>query len=193
MFGNLPVRAWDPGEKRKKDAHHHSGLFFKNSFCKPSRSKLRAAYTLGKPGKDSVYIKMVALTDLKETAVGKPAMQKRPGTPTAAFGEMLVQDHSKSTAELGRFMAKGGLAHPAEMDDKGERQKAGLESLEGRAFDREFARMMVEGHNKAIALMKEIVADASDAELKAWASGKIQVLERHLGHALALQKEPGQK
>lgn len=138
---------------------------------------------------DQQFFNRVALTDLKEIEVGKLAQQKRPGTPTAAFGQMLVSDHSASSQELKSLASKTGITLPSELDKNGKAVTDSLSGLQGKEFDTRFAAMMVDGHKEAIALMKEISEYAAKTEFRKWASEKIPVLESHLSHAEQLQQQ----
>lgn len=170
-----------------------------NGADEASRGEVQTEESMAKTESDSEtnadqdFFSRVALTDLKEIEVGKLAQQKRPNTPVSSFGKMLENDHTQSSTELKPLANKAGVVLPTEPDAKAKQDKEKLQSLEGQEFDMQFATMMVEGHNNAIALMKEIANNATDENFRSWASGKIPVLQSHLKHAQDLQNQVQKK
>jgi putative membrane protein len=71
------------------------------------------------------------------------------------------KDHQKMMAKHQRIISK-------------------LNALSGSDFDKEYMDMMVEDHQKAVALFERQAARGGDADIKSWASGKVPALREHL-------------
>ena len=132
-----------------------------------------------------------------EITLGKEAKMK--GTAAVKkYGEMLVKDHSTADKELTAMAKKKGLAKipavtPATEEEKAEMKAqhesmAGLKKLKGADFDREYLRMMVEGHDKELAKSDVFLASAQDADLKTTLEARKTSLQRHADAARELQK-----
>ncbi len=135
--------------------------------------------------------------NLMEVDMGKLA--QRLGTaPVKKYGQMLVTDHSTADTKLLEFAKKRGLARlPAAKADsdaeKAEMKKqmeemAALEKLKGADFDREYLRMMVEGHDKELAGTAGHQEASADDELDTLLADRKVSLQRHSDNAKELQK-----
>jgi putative membrane protein len=58
----------------------------------------------------------------------------------------------------------------------------------GEDFDKEYCALMSKAHKKAIDEFEKEAEHGDDLDLKAWAGGKIQVLQEHLSMAESLDK-----
>ncbi|MBA2540898.1 MAG: DUF4142 domain-containing protein [Deltaproteobacteria bacterium] len=135
--------------------------------------------------------------NLMEVDMGKLA--QRLGTAAVKkYGQMLVTDHSTADTKLLAFAKKRGLARlPAAKADsdaeKAEMKKqmeemAALEKLKGADFDREYLRMMVEGHDKELAGTAGHQEASADDELDTLLADRKVSLQRHSDNAKELQK-----
>ena len=135
--------------------------------------------------------------NVMEIDMGKQAKLK--GTAAVKkYGDMLIKDHSTADKELTAMTKKKGLAKipadvPATETEKTEMKKmmdemAALKKLKGADFDREYLRMMVEGHEKELAKSDVFIASAQDADLKATLESRKTTLTRHADAAKELQK-----
>jgi len=132
-----------------------------------------------------------------EVTMGKDA--KARGTAAVKrYGEMLIKDHSTADKELTALAKKKGLAKipaatPATEEEKTEMKTQhdammGLKKLKGADFDREYLRMMVEGHDKELAKSDVFIATAQDMDLKTALEARKTSLQRHADAARELQK-----
>ena len=135
--------------------------------------------------------------NVMEIDMGKQAKLK--GTAAVKrYGEMLIKDHSTADKELTAMTKKKGLAKipadvPATETEKAEMKQTmeamtALKKLKGADFDREYLRMMVEGHEKELAKSDVFIASANDADLKTMIEARKTSLTRHADAAKELQK-----
>jgi putative membrane protein len=135
--------------------------------------------------------------NLMEIDMGKHAKLK--GTAAVKrYGEMLIKDHSTADKELMAMAKKKGLAKipadkPATETEKQEHKDqhdamTALKKMKGADFDREYLRMMVDGHEKELAKSDVYIASAQDGDLKTALEARKTTLTRHADAARELQK-----
>lgn len=132
-----------------------------------------------------------------EIKLGKLA-QASGTAPVKKYGQQLVTDHTTADKDLAAFAKKRGLnTLPAEKADtdtaKTEMKKmmdemAGLKKLKGADFDREYLRMMVEGHDKELAGTAGHQEASQDDELDTLLENRKTSLQRHSDTAKELQR-----
>jgi putative membrane protein len=135
--------------------------------------------------------------NVMEIDMGKQAKAK--GTAAVKrYGETLIKDHGAADKELTALAKKKGVAKipadvPATETEKAEMKKmmddmAALKKMKGADFDREYLRLMVEGHESELAKSDVFIASAQDAELKTLIETRKTSLQRHADTAKELQK-----
>ena len=133
--------------------------------------------------------------NVEETTMGKLA-GKQGTAGTKKYGAMLVTDHTKSDKELAAFAKKHGLAKipdevPTTEAEKADAAKktdmmASMKTMKGAAFDAMYLQMMVEGHEKELAMQPQWIAGTADADMKAMLDKRTTTLTKHRDDASAL-------
>ncbi|HUS27212.1 MAG TPA: DUF4142 domain-containing protein [Kofleriaceae bacterium] len=132
-----------------------------------------------------------------EIDLGNAAAKKAMTDAVKEYGKMLVKDHGESDKALLALAKKTGQVIPAEKpaddiekkekaDDKA--QAAKLKTLKGADFEREYLRMMVQGHEKELGKIDANIAKVENAELADALKAKKPVLQHHADSARELQK-----
>jgi putative membrane protein len=132
-----------------------------------------------------------------EVEMGKLA-QRVGSQPVKRYGEMLVTDHTTADKQLVTFAKARGLAvipapkaetdaEKKEMKDKMDEMTA-LKKLKGADFDREYLRMMVNGHDQELAKTDGFISKSGDPDLDAMLEARRTSLQRHSDGAKELQK-----
>ncbi len=135
--------------------------------------------------------------NLMEIDMGKLA--QRMGTQAVKkYGQQLVTDHQTADTKLSAFAKKRGVATipAAKADSEAEKAEmkeqmdamAALKKLKAADFDREYLRMMVEGHDKELAATPGHIEASADDELDTMLSDRKVTLQRHSDNAKELQK-----
>ncbi len=132
-----------------------------------------------------------------EIQMGKLA-QTSGTAPVKKYGQQLITDHTTADKDLAAFAKKRGLNKlPDEKVDtdtaKVEMKKmmeemGGLKKLKGADFDREYLRMMVEGHDNELAGTAGHKEASQDDELDTLLENRKTTLQRHSDNAKELQK-----
>jgi putative membrane protein len=122
-----------------------------------------------------------------EVSMGQLAQQNAQSQDVKDYGQMLVTDHGAANQQAQQAASSIGLSNPPTGPNK--KQMADhdkLAKLNGTAFDRAFARHMVQDHKKDIAEYKK-EARHSDAAGD-YAKATLPNLDKHLKGAQTLAK-----
>lgn len=133
------------------------------------------------------FIDLVAASDAYEVAAAKLAQNMGKSDEVKSFADMMVKDHTTSSANLRTAVAEagGGLIVEPTMSDKQQRDLNELRGA-GENFDAMYAQQQVAAHEEALALLKGQAAGGTVEQLKAFATNTAKVVEGHLGHAREL-------
>jgi putative membrane protein len=144
-----------------------------------------------KPMSDQDFVDFAAQTDMTEANLGQLAQDKAAAQPIKDYAQMLTTDHTNDYNALTAAAGKANLTVPKGLDAAHDKMIAPMEKLKGAAFDRQFLKAMVTGHEHAIAVYKAESNDAQNADIKAYATQALPTLEKHLHDAETLEKNPG--
>lgn len=128
---------------------------------------------------DKSFMMTAARIDMTEAHKGQMAESQAAATDVKDFGRTLVQDHTQSYEHLSALAAKEGVKIPRGISASAP-GIAPLAHLKGNRFDRQFAREEVSADQQALAVFKRESEHGHDADVKAYASSTIPVLENDL-------------
>lgn len=132
------------------------------------------------------FFHQAAMNGMAEVELGKLAAAQGGSSAVREYGQQMVADHGKANAELMALAGKHDADLPTSLDADHRAIHDRLQGLNGIAFDRSFADVMVANHGKAITLF-ESGADLDDAEVAQFAGDKLPTLRLHATHAQRLQ------
>jgi putative membrane protein len=135
------------------------------------------------------FIAEAATSDMFEIASSKLALQ-RSDSATKAFAQQMIDDHSKTTAELKGLVGKAAesTAIPTAMTSSQQSMLDKLNGLQGDDFTKQYHSDQESAHKDAVDLFKRYGKGGKNASLKAWATKTTPALEHHLQMATALNK-----
>jgi putative membrane protein len=132
---------------------------------------------------DKQFIQKAATGGMAEVELGKLAQEKASSPEVKAFGQMMVDDHSKANDELKTLASEKGITLPTDAGAAHKAKISKLEGLSGEQFDRAYMQEMLKDHKKDVADFKRTAKSSKDQDLKDWAAKKVPTLEQHLQHA----------
>lgn len=138
---------------------------------------------------DRQFLEKAAAGGMAEVALGNMARERGGSDAVRQFGERMVKDHTGANEQVNRLAVARGVGTPADSDRHQRRTMERLGKLEGTAFDQEFAKAMVEDHERTVELFEKQSRRGDDAELKAFATKTLPTLRDHLAGARALQQK----
>lgn len=142
---------------------------------------------------DSQFLVDQAEINLAEIELGKLAQTKGTNPEVKKFGKMMVDDHTKAASEASALAKTKNFTLPTSLTEEGQEEYNKLNEKSGADFDKKFADMMIDGHEKAINKLEKASKDAKDADVRTWASNNIAGLTAHLEHAKMLKQNLDKK
>jgi putative membrane protein len=139
------------------------------------------------------FASQAAVIGKAEIELGQLAAQQSQDDDVREYAQRMVKDHKAAASKLEKVAKQTNLMLPESLDAEHEALKQKLSGLQGDAFDREYAKAMAKGHDKAVALFEAASqAPQMTSELKEFAASTLPTLREHdkLAHSLnADQKE----
>ena len=129
---------------------------------------------------DRQFAREAAAGGLAEVKLGQLAVDKGNSDVVKTFGQKMVDDHSKANSELQSVAAKSNISLPTAASPADQATYDRLSKLSGGAFDRAYARDMVQDHIHDFAAFKQEANYGKDPAIKAFASATLPTLTDHL-------------
>jgi len=139
---------------------------------------------------DAHFMMEAAGGGMAEVQMGQLAASKASSADVKAFGQMMVDDHSKANEELKGLAGQKNVTLPANLPADAKAAMAHLEKLSGDAFDKAYMQHMVMDHKKDVAAFEHEAKMGKDADAKAWAAKTLPTLQKHLQRAEELAPKP---
>ena len=139
--------------------------------------------------KDAEFAVEAANAGLLEVQLGTLGTTKATSERVKQFAQMMVDDHTKANNELKALASEKGIALPDVINEDAQKEYYDLDQKEkGDEFDKEFMDQMVEDHRDIIRNFEGEADNGNDADIKAWAAGKLAALRHHLEEAERIQE-----
>jgi putative membrane protein len=136
---------------------------------------------------DNEFVMKAASGGLMEVELGRLAQQKASNARVKEFGSMMVTDHSKANDELKALAQSKGITLTGTMTDEHQKHVKDLGEKTGADFDKAYMKMMVDDHKEDVDHFEDCSKDSKDADLKAFATKTLPVLQKHLADAKSIK------
>ena len=123
----------------------------------------------------------------KDVSLGELALRQSSSARVQAYAQMMIRDHGRAVRELEKLSADQGLSLQSESAVINESEDE-LSKLRGAAFDARFAEMMVDDHEKDVALFGREAREGLKQPLSDFAANKLPLLRQHLAMARELRE-----
>jgi putative membrane protein len=140
---------------------------------------------------DMKFAMTAAQDGMTEVELGRLAVQKGMSDAVKQFGQRMIDDHTNANQQLMQLATSKGMTLPTALDAKHQAMVAKFQRLAGADFDRQYAKQMVKDHQKAVSLFQKEADRGADADLKAFASQTLPILQGHLSMAQGLNSGMG--
>ena len=145
----------------------------------------------GQMMKDKIFLRKAAAGGLAEVKLGQLAVQKAGSDDVKAFGQKMVDDHSKLNSELAPIADSMGVRLPKSMDKQDQSEYDKLSGLSGSDFDMEYLSFMVKDHHKDLREFRNEAASTNDSTLREAVEKGMQVIHEHMVMVDRLAREKG--
>jgi len=129
------------------------------------------------------FLVNAAEINLEQIQLGELAQTKGTATHVKKLGKMMVDEHTKALADLNELAAKKQIIVPTTITDDGKSAVKNLMDTKVSNFDKEYATMMVKGHENAISKFEKASENAKDADIRNWATTMLPSLRTHLNES----------
>jgi len=129
---------------------------------------------------DSQFAMKAAAGGMAEVKMGELAVKNASSADVKAFGQKMVDDHSKAGDKLKSIAAKDNISLPSEMGAKEKATYERLSKLQGAEFDKAYMRDMVKDHKTDVAEFQKEANGGKNSDLKQFASETLPTLQEHL-------------
>jgi putative membrane protein len=133
---------------------------------------------------DKKAVMDMGMANMAEVEAGKMAVAKAQNPDVKAFGQQMIDDHTKALTEVQALASAKGVTLPTELDAKHKAMVAKLDKLSGDKFDKEYMKNAgLADHKTVHSKLEKFESGAKDADVKALAAKMKPTVEQHLKSA----------
>lgn len=145
------------------------------------------ADTQGGTPTDAGFVANASGASVAEIKLSELAVTNASSTKVKTFAQHMITDHTKAGDEL-KSIASGtrGYSIADAPPPAAQKDLDALSRLKGADFDKEYAKVMVSDHEKAVTIFEVEAEKGSNKELQSFAKKTLPTLKDHLKQAKAL-------
>lgn len=136
---------------------------------------------------DTRFAMKAAQGGMAEVQLGQLAAQKASNPDVKAFGQQMVDDHSKANDQLKSVAAQENMTLPTTLDSKEQSLYNKLQGLSGADFDKMYVKSMVKDHQEDVKEFQKEADKGKDPQIKNFASQTLPVLQQHLSKIQSIE------
>jgi putative membrane protein len=129
---------------------------------------------------DPTFMKSAAHSDQNEIQLSKLVLEKGATGMAKTHADMMITDHTKSTADLKAIATKKNVTLPTDMDAEHKAIADQMRKLSGKELEKKFMDQMVTDHQKTLNTMAAHKAMTQDTDLQTFITKTTPVIEKHL-------------
>jgi putative membrane protein len=135
------------------------------------------------------FVAKAAASDMFEIEAAKIALERSANAEVKAFAQMMVDGHTRTTADLKAAIAASGLSitPPATLPEDKTTALADLRSVDAAGFDKAYMNGQVDAHQAALNLVSRYAQDGDTQQIKDAAAAMMPIIQQHLDRARALR------
>ena len=183
--GSMAATGQKPRKSEAKASTSASPAATQGSTTANAANSAGSTGTGGLSGTDRQFLMDAAKGGMREVHMGQMAVQQGQSADVKKLGNMIVTDHTKANNQLMEIAGKRGV----KPDTRHNMAKMSKKDMAN--FDQAWIGMMVNDHQRDIAMYQREAQQGADPELKAFAKKTLPVLQKHLKGVMAAQKKMG--
>lgn len=142
---------------------------------------------------DQEFMMNAARGGMMEVQLGNMAAQKASSNDVKKLGQRMATDHSKVNQTLQHLASNLNVTLPQELKPEQQQEVSRLQGASGKEFDREYVSLMIRDHTMDISEYERAASEATNADLKRFASQTLPTLRQHLQLARSVASKIGVK
>jgi putative membrane protein len=131
-------------------------------------------------GADKTFVMKAAEGGMAEVELGRLAASKATDPDVKAFGQRMVDDHSKANDKLKAIASEEGITLPTALKGEMKTLNDKLSKASGAEFDKMYMSHMVSDHKKDVAEFEKESKNGKDSDVKGFATDTLPTLREHL-------------
>lgn len=140
---------------------------------------------------DAAFASKAAQGGLAEVQLGKLAAEKASNADVKAFGQQMVDDHSKANDQLKSVAEKDNMTLPTAPNAKQQAMYTKLQALSGAAFDKAYVSGMVKDHEEDVKEFQKEANSGKNPDIKSFAAETLPIIQGHLAKIKSIQSKVG--
>ncbi|QIX61636.1 DUF4142 domain-containing protein [Hymenobacter lutimineralis] len=129
---------------------------------------------------DPEFMQSAAHSDQNEIQLSKLALEKGVTGMVKDHANMMIKDHTKSTADLKPIAQKKNVTLPTDMDAEHKTIAADMRKLSGKDFEKKYMEQMLADHQKTFNTLQAHAQMTKDADLQGFIQKVTPVVQSHL-------------
>jgi putative membrane protein len=146
---------------------------------------------LGQIMKDKIFLRKAAQGGMAEVKLGQLAAQKGSSEDVRAFGQKMVDDHTKLNNDMAPIADSMGVRLPKDLSKEDQAEYDKLSGLSGNDFDMEYLSFMVKDHHNDQREFRQEAASTTDSTLQAAVVNGAKIIHEHTVMVDKLAREKG--
>lgn len=147
----------------------------------------QASAGMTKPSsQDTTFVSKASAGGMTEIQASKLAESHSQSGSIKSFASTMITDHTKAGDKLSAIAQKDGMTPASAPMAAQQKNIDKLGTLNGAAFDKAYASMMLKDHTSTVALFKKEAASGGNPDLKSFASDTLPTIEQHQSMAKKL-------
>jgi putative membrane protein len=134
------------------------------------------------------FVPAAAISDMYEIEASKLALQKSKSAEVKQFAQMMIKDHTATTAKVKSILSSANLqvTPPTALDDRRQGMIDNLKAASAADFDKVYLDQQTAAHQEALATMKSYADDGDNPALKQFAAETAPKIQQHYDKAQQL-------
>lgn len=135
------------------------------------------------------FVTKAAISDMFEIESSKIALEKSKNAEVKDFAKMMIDMHTKSTADLKAAIAASGqpLTPPAALPEEKAKDLTALRETEAKDFDKKYIDAQADRHQATLDTVQRYANDGDVPAIKDFAVKLAPVVQEHLTHVKAIK------
>jgi putative membrane protein len=146
-----------------------------------------AKFNEAKNEKEAQLLVNAAEINLEEIKLSQLATKNSRNKEVINLAQMLAIEHTTANKELTELAKKKMITLPTAATTATLNSYDVLAKKAGSDFDKAYCNVLVNGHKNAITILEKAASDATDADIKKWATTMLPSLRGHLDRAITCQ------
>jgi putative membrane protein len=139
------------------------------------------------------FISQASRGSVEEVQLGRLAAEKGASPEVKQFGERMATAHGQLGQRLQQLASNLNITPDQQLSPEQQATVSRLERLSGKTFDRDYIRAMVADHVKNVSEFERMASQATNADIKQFASEALPTLREHLSAAREIAAKLGVK